>query len=82
VYVLVALLFEMLYHKVFAELDKKEAGKRGKPSVTSNQGNQKNIIDMVNGNMGGEEGDIMDSGGGDDGGWTEVKSKSRGTMLS
>lgn len=70
----------MLYNKVFVELDKKEAGKRGKPKVTGNQGNQKNIMDLVNGSTAGEDGDSMDNDGDDDG-WTEVKSKARGTLF-
>lgn len=74
-----ALLFQMLYNKVFATLDKKESPKKGKPRVSSSQDNQKNIMDLVNGSM--MEDKEMDNTGDDDG-WTEVKSKARGKRYS
>ena len=72
----------MLYNRVFAELDKKEASKKGKPKgpVNSSHSNQKSIMDWVNGSVI-EDGEIMDNDGDDDG-WTEVKSKARGKCMS
>ncbi|XP_031550935.1 uncharacterized protein LOC116288302 [Actinia tenebrosa] len=73
-----SLLYEMVYNKVFIELDKKEKkGKqKGTSTVTENSRNdQKSIMELVNGCM--TDGTDAVENSGDDDGWTEVKSKAR-----
>jgi hypothetical protein len=77
-----AIIFEMLYNKVFIELDKKQSSKKGKPkgptNMENNRNNEKSNIEWVNQNgCTSDETDTLENSGDDDG-WTEVKSKARG----
>lgn len=76
-----ALLYEMVYNKVFIELEKKEKkGKQKGPSTTENsRNNQKGIMELMNGCMADRTEAVENSG--DDDGWTEVKSKARGMSV-